>query len=187
VTFLRRRLGLEWGPGVARLTTGRRDRLVRGLSAGSIALVHVDTHNNEGQAGARTVKIDMGDDSVKGVVIGPARAAEPRLQSSGLIVQVSGRSAVLLSVGLTQSAHIESKTSQSGVLIPREALIRFRGSDWAYVRAGPSNFERRLVENPVPEADGFFVSQGFGAGDEVVVAGATALFVAEQALAVKAK
>ncbi len=180
VGFLRRRLGLEWGPGVARLSQSARERLVRGLSTGTIALVHVDTHNNEGQAGARTVKVDIGDGSVKGAVIGRARAAEPRLQSSGLIVEVSGRSAILFSVGLTLSAHIESTTAQAGVLIPRSAVIRFRGSDWAYVRAGPSLFERRLIESPVPEADGFFVSHGFSTGEEVVVGGATALFVAEQ-------
>jgi hypothetical protein len=187
VDILRQRLGLEWGPGVARLGATARRRLVLGLSAGSIALVHVDTHNDEGQAGARFVKVDIGDDSVRGVVIGPARAAEPRLQSSGLIVEVGGRSAILLSVGLTQSAHIESTTAQTGVMIPREAVIRYRGLDWAYVRAGPSAFERRLIDAPVPEADGFFVAHGFAGGDEVVVGGATALFAAEQSPPVKPK
>jgi hypothetical protein len=152
-----------------------------------VALVHVDTHNNQGQTGARSVRIDIGDASVRGAVMGPARAAEPRLQSSGLIVEVSGRLAVLLSVGLTQSAHIESATSETGVLIPRPAVIRFQGSDWAYVREGPTTFERRLIENPVPEADGFFVARGFAPDEEVVDSGATVLFVAEQARPVNTK
>jgi hypothetical protein len=185
VDILRQRLGLEWGPGIARLSDAARRRLVRGLSAGTDALVHVDTHNNAGQTGARFVKVDIGDDSVRGTVIGPARAAEPRLQSSGLIVEVSGRSAILLSVGLTQSAHIESTTAETGVMIPRQAVIRYRGLDWTYVRAGASTFERRLIDNPVPEADGFFVAHGFAGGDEVVVGGATALFAAEQSPPVK--
>jgi hypothetical protein len=180
VAMLRSRLGLEWGPGVARMSAPARARLVRGLAAGQIALVHVDTHNNEGQAGARFVKVDVGDGSVRGVVLGPARAAEPRLQSSGLIVEVTGSSAILLSVGLTQSAHIEAKTTQSGVIAPRAAIIRFRGSDWVYVRTGPAAFDRRALQNPVPEADGFFVSEGLSAGDEVVTQGASALFTAEQ-------
>jgi hypothetical protein len=180
VDILRQRLGLEWGPGIARLGDAARGRLVRELSAGAVALVHVDTHNNEGQAGARFVKVDIGDTSVRGTVIGPARAAEPRLQSSGLIVQVGGRSAILLSVGLTQSAHIESTTAETGVMIPREAVIRYRGLDWAYVRADASTFERRLIDGPVPEADGFFVAHGFAGGDAVVVGGATTLFAAEQ-------
>ena len=180
VSILRRRLDLEWGPGVARMSPQARARLVRNLVAGAAALVHVDTHNNDGQAGARFVKVDVGDSSPRGVVLGPARAAEPRLQSSGLIVEVTGPQAILLSVGLTQSAHIESKSPQQGFVIPRAAIIRFRGSDWAYLRAGPGAFERRLLTNPVAESEGFFVTTGFAAGDEVVTAGAAALFTAEQ-------
>jgi len=180
VTILRRRLGLEWGPGVAGMSAAARGRLVRGLAAGAIALVHVDTHNNEGQPGARFVKVDVGDGSVRGTVLGPARAAEPRLQSSGLIVEVTGPSAILLSVGLTQSAHIETKSPQTGVVVPRAAIIRFQGSDWVYVRSGSGAFERRLIASPIPEEDGFFVAQGLTEGDEVVTQGAASLFTAEQ-------
>jgi hypothetical protein len=180
VQLLRRQVGLQWGPGVARMSPAARDHLVVALSQGSAALVHVDTHNNEGQAGARLVRIDIGDASLRGTVIGPARAAEPRLQSSGLIVEVEGPQAVLLSVGLTQSAHIESSTPRTGVIVPRAAVIRFRGSQWAYVQTGPGTFERRLVLNPVPEQDGYFVASGLAQGERVVVQGAGALFAAEQ-------
>jgi hypothetical protein len=180
VTLLRRQLALTWGPGIARMSDATRARLVKALADGSAALVHVDTHNNDGQAGARFVKVDVGDSSARGVVIGAARAAEPRLQSSGLIVEVTGPQALLLSVGLTQSAHIESSTPQSGVVLPRGSLIRFRGADWVYVRTGPTAFERRLAQDPAPEADGLFVAQGFASGDAVVTKGAQALFAAEQ-------
>ena len=127
VTVLRRQLGLGWGPGVARLSPGRARAAGARPGRRLIALVHVDTHNNEGQAGARSVRVDVGDGSVTARLIGPARAAEPRLQSSGLIVEVTGQSAMLLSVGLTQSAHIATTTPQTGVLIPRAAVIRFEG------------------------------------------------------------
>jgi hypothetical protein len=180
VELLRRQIDLQWGPGVSRLSDARRKVLVAGLAKGAIALVHVDTHNNEGQAGARQVKVDIGNDSITGAVIGPARAAEPRLQSSGLIVEITGKDAILLSVGLTQSAHIEEASSQSGVLLPRGAIIRFRGSDWAYVRVGPTAFQRRLALDPAPEKDGLFVAKGFAAGEAVVTQGATSLFAAEQ-------
>lgn len=186
VEMLRRRLDLEWGPGIARLSDRRRAELVQAVSAGRAALVHVDTHNNEGQAGARAVKVDIGDASVSGVVLGPARAAEPRLQSSGLIVLVSGPRAILLSVGLTQSAHIAQAQSETGVVIPRSAVVRWRGAAWAYVRTAADRFERRLVDAPVPEEDGLFTARGFQSGDEVVTRGAVALFAAEQGQSAKA-
>jgi hypothetical protein len=181
VALLRARLGLEWGPGIARLSDSARERLIVGLSKGTIALVHVDTPSNAGQAGARTVKVDLGDGSVSvpGVVLGPARQAEPRLQSSGLLVEVTGPQAILLSIGLTNSAHIETGAPQPGVLIKREALIRYRGSTWAYVQHGEGQFERRLVQDGEPEDGGVFVASGFSPGDRVVTGGAAGLFAAE--------
>jgi hypothetical protein len=181
VDQLRRRLGLEWGPGIARMGQAQRKALVARLARGDAALVHVDTPSNEGQDGARTVDVDIGSASAHGRVLGPARAAEPRLQSSGLIVEVDGKSAVLLSIGLTNSAHIDSTEAVRGVLLPRTAVIRFQGSDWAYVRRGPTAYERRLLNAPVAQDKGLFVASGFQSGDQVVVQGAAEVFAVERA------
>jgi hypothetical protein len=181
LALLKRRLGLEWGPGIARLPDAQRKALIDELARGSAALVHVDTPNNEGQDGARSVDIDVGSASAHGVVLGAARQAEPRLQSSGLIVKVSGPSAILLSIGLTQSAHINQSSALAGVVLPRSAVIRFEGSDWAYVRRGPTSFERRLIPSPVPQEKGLFAAKGFGPGEEVVSQGAAEIFAIERA------
>jgi hypothetical protein len=180
VQQLRHRLGLEWGPGIQRLSDARRRDLIKALSDGQAALVHIDSPNNEGQAEARSVEIDIGDGQAHGVLLGAARAAEPRLQSSGLIAEVQGKSAILLSVGLIQSAHINTPASSPGVMIPRSAVIRFNGSDWAYVRRGGQGFERRRLDSPTASETGLFVTKGFAAGDELVVQGAAELFGAEQ-------
>ena len=172
LALLRRRIGLEWGPGIARLSDAQRGALIDQLARGTAALVHVDTPSNEGQEGARTVDVDVGSASVHGVVLGAARAAEPRLQSSGLIVKVVGPQAVLLSVGLTQSAHINQSSATEGVVIPRTAVVRFQGSDWAYVAQGPAAYERRLIDAPAPQDKGLFVAKGFRAGEAVVSQGA---------------
>ncbi|MGZ3313184.1 MAG: hypothetical protein ACXWKY_00405 [Caulobacteraceae bacterium] len=180
VELLLQRIGLEWGPGLQRLGDARRRALVRDLSNGQAALVHVDSPNNAGQAQARSVDIDVADTSVHGEVLGAARAAEPRLQSSGLIAVARGKTAVLLSVGLIQSAHINTPASAPGVVIPRTAVIRFNGSDWAYVRRAAQGFERRRLDSPTPDASGLFVTRGFTPGEEVVVQGAAELFGVEQ-------
>jgi hypothetical protein len=178
--ILRQRLGLEWGPGIQRMKDEPRRALIKALSDGQAALVHIDTPNNEGQDKARSVEIDIGDGQAHGELLGAARAAEPRLQSSGLIAVVRGKSAILLSVGLIQSAHINTPASSPGVVIPRSAVIRFNGSDWAYVRRGPQGFERRRLDTPVASEAGLFVTKGFSPGDELVVQGAAELFGAEQ-------
>jgi hypothetical protein len=177
---LRRRVGLEWGPGLARLSDARRQALVLSLSKGRAALVQVDTPDSEGQAGARTVEIDIGAGTVRAPVIGASRTAEARLQSSGLIALVTGPQAILFSVGLTQSARIDQPVAQTGVILPRSALVRFQGLDWAYVRQGPGRFERRQIASPQPEKGGDFVAEGFRPGEEVAVQGVAGLFAAEQ-------
>jgi hypothetical protein len=181
VQLLRKQIGLQWGPGLARLSDARRQALVRALSEGKAALVQVDTPDSQGQAGARTVEIDIGSGSVHAPVIGPSRNAEPRLQSSGLIALVTGKDAILFSIGLTQSARINQPSSQTGVVLPASALIRYEGLEWAYVRKGPGEFERRQLQDPTLEKDGDFVSQGFAPGEAVAVQGVAALFAAEQA------
>ena len=180
VVQLRRQVGLQWGPGVARMSDVRRQALVKALSEGRAALVQVDTPDSAGQAGARTVEIDIGSGQVHAPVIGPSRNAEPRLQSSGLIALVTGKDAILFSIGLTQSARINQPSSQTGVLLPRAALVRYEGSDWVYVRRAPGQFERRQVQGPTPEKDGDFVAQGFQPGEAVATQGVAALFAAEQ-------
>jgi hypothetical protein len=180
VLILRQRIGLEWGPGLQRMSDARRRELIKALSNGQAALVHIDSPNNEGQAQARSVEIDIGDGQAHGELLGAARAAEPRLQSSGLIALVRGKSAILLSNGLIQSAHINTPASAPGVVIPRAAVIRFEGSDWAYVRRGPQGFERRRLDSPTVSDAGLFVTKGFASGDELVVQGAAELFGAEQ-------
>ena len=180
LSLLRRRIGLEWGPGLARLSDQRRGRLIQALAAGKAALVQVDTPSNEGQPGARTVEIDIGDGSVHAPVLGPSRNAEPRLQSSGLIALVTGPQAILFSIGLTQSARINTSSALPGVVIPRGAVVRGQGSDWAYVLTQETHFERRRLADPVPETGGLFVTRGFRPGEVVVVQGVAALFAAEQ-------
>jgi hypothetical protein len=174
-------VGLEWGPGLARLSDARRKALIDAVAKGRAALVQVDTPDSEGQAGARTVEIDIGSGSVQAPVIGPSRTAEARLQSSGLIAVVTGPQAILFSVGLTQGARIDEPGAQTGVILPRSAVVRYQGFTWAFVQRGPGQFERRQVTAPQPEKDGVFVAEGFRAGEVVAVQGVAGLFAAEQA------
>jgi hypothetical protein len=180
LALLRLRLGLEWGPGIARLSQARRKALIAALSQGRAALVQLDTPDDEGQAGVRSAEIDIADKTVTATVLGPSRTAESRLQSSGLIALVTGPQAVLFSNGLTQSARLAKPGQGVGVVLPRSAVLRWEGSDWAYVRTGSGGFERRMLASPTPQGDGYFVSQGVQPGEAVATKGVAALFAAER-------
>jgi hypothetical protein len=188
VTLARRRLGLEWGPAIARLSDRNRVALINSLAAGRAALVRIDTPSNAGQGGVRTAMLEIAPDQppVRAVVLGPARTAEARLISSGLLAEVAGPAAASLSVGFTARARLEAGSARTGVILPREALIRSDGGTWAYVRKGPDSFERRAVESPAPADGGLFVAKGFAPGEQVVTTGAGAVFAAEHAPAAEA-
>ena len=97
-----------------------------------------------------------------------ARPASPNQGCSrrSLIVEVEGSSAILLSVGLTQSAHIEIPSSQQGVILPRAALVPLPRLAMGLC---PNRAQRPSsgdwFPNPVPQENGFFVAGGFVQGE----------------------
>ena len=111
-----------------------------------------------------------------------AAYGQARIQSASSfhLVKVTGKSSVLLSVGLTQSAHIDTSKHLKGVLVPRNAVVRYRGESWAYVQDEHGRFRRVLLQNIVPEDAGLFVSSGVSPNDEIVSEGSSALFAVEQ-------
>ena len=180
LALLRRRLGLEWGAGIAKMSDRQREALIGDLAAGRAALVRIDTSTGQGQAGLRTVDIDFGPLGVfHGTVLGSARAADARLMSPGLIARVGGKNAGLLSNGLSAPVTLTASGPVKGVVAPRAALLRSGGETWVYVRTAEESFVRKPVEGGRPERDGLFTSIGLKPGEQVVTAGAAQLFAAE--------
>ncbi len=180
LSLLRRRLGLEWGPAIARMTDARRSALMGALAAGRAALLRIDTASGAGQLGLRSAEIDLGPLGwVHATVLGPARAADPRLLSPGLIAMASGPQAASLSSGLTAPVRLQTSGPAAGVIVPRSALIRTAGQTWVYVKRDAETFQRRPVTAGQADPGGLFAASGFRAGELVATAGAGALFAAE--------
>lgn len=178
---LERRLSLEWGAGIATLGVDARGRLVTDLAAGGAALLRADAPDRpEGLVGR--VLVDSEDDAVPIAAepIGPAASVDPRLQTVGLICIVRGEAAGALRPGRVLGGRIETATEVTGVVLPRSALVRLDGSVWAYVRTGGESFARREVLEARPIDDGWFVTKGFTAGNEIVTGGAGSLIAVER-------
>jgi len=179
LALLRRRLGLEWGPAIAGMSAGQRAALVSALASGRAALVRIDSASGIGQAGLRSATLDLGPmGTVEAVILGPARAADARLQSPGLIARVSGSQAGILSSGLSAPARMRG-TAQSGFLIPASAVLHMAGGAWVYIETRPGTFIRRRLERTSAVAGGLFAAGGMRPGELIVVQGAAALHAAE--------
>jgi hypothetical protein len=180
LALLRRRVGLEWGDGVARMSTRQRGQLLADIAAGKAALVRIDTPSGEGLMGLKSVELDLGPlGSVRATVLGTARAADPRLLSPGLIATARGRGVRSLSVGLSAPVKLAASAAVTGVVAPRAALLRSKGKTWVYVRTGAETFLRKEVEDSRGDPAGLFTPAGLKAGEQVVTQGAAALFAAE--------
>lgn len=179
VTLLKQRLGLEWGTWFSSQTDVALRQLGSDLSTGKAALVRVDTPSGQGLRGAQTAGLDLGAiGSVDARVLGIARTADARLQSPGLITMVTGPNAAYLSNGLTMKASLYGGGATSGLLVPNGALLRQDGRVYAYVKTGAQTFDRRVVVPVRVVPDGLIVGDGFAAGEQVVVQGASALLTA---------
>ncbi|MDB5456767.1 MAG: hypothetical protein JWP92_2352 [Caulobacter sp.] len=178
LALLRRRVGLEWGPVFA--GDASRARLIGELVTGRAALVRIDAP--AGTIGARAAQMTLGGgETVNVAILGPARTADPRVQTGGLIGLVRGPAAARLGIGVSAPVTLSGGAASVGVVVPRSALIRTAGQTFAYVRKDATHFERRALVAPAPQADGLFSAGGFSPGQAVVVSGAAALFAAEVA------
>jgi hypothetical protein len=182
VTLLQRRLELEWGTAFAAQDDQARDRLVRDVSSGTAALLRADAlERSEGVEGRVTVEIADGVEIATSELLGLSGSADPRMQTIGLFCVVRGDGARMLRPGRVLGGRIETGEPATGVVLPRSALIRTEGSVWAYVRTGAQDFMRREIAGGQPVVDGWFVTDGFDPGTEIVANGAGSMIAIERA------
>ena len=174
-----RRVGLEFGPGLARLDLAARQRLLGEIAAGQAALVRVDVPGAASRSGSRVIIADGGVTAPVSV-LGPAASADARLQSAGLLAIVRGPMARSASAGRVLAASLEQSSRETGVIVPRDALVRWRNAVWAYRRTAQGVFVRRELVDARPVESGWFVTTGFSAGDVVAVGGAGTLLAIER-------
>jgi hypothetical protein len=182
VESARRRLTLEWGDGIMSMTPEKRTALLNDLASVRAELVRVEL-----PVGAMTPKtgshleLHVAADSkpIDATVLGLLPAADPRLQTSGVLAELRGADANL-PIGRMLTATIPAQSNATpGVLVPRGALLRDDSKVWVYVQTATESFIRREVVGYVPEPDGWFVREGFAPGERVVSTGADVLHAVE--------
>jgi hypothetical protein len=178
----RRRLSLEWGDGIGSLTPAKRAALLNDLSRVRAELVRVELPVGVAAPKAAShleLRVAADSEPIDATVLGVLPAADPRLQTSGVLVVLRGAQATL-PIGRMLTAKIPAESAaQPAVVLPRGALLRKDSKVWVYVQTASASFMRREVAGYTLGPDGWFVREGFAPGERVVSAGAASLFAIE--------
>ena len=173
------RLLLGWGKAVA--SQPDLTAFMRALAAQEAALVRVDLPLSESlqtpPSGGRLAALTSPDNPVEAQILGAAPATDPQMQSQGfLFLQKTNP----LPPGATVTAWLSIPgESESGVTVPRDALIRHEAEVFVYVQTGAEMFSRKEIELERPVAGGWFVHEGLKPEEKVVVVGAQQLLSEE--------
>jgi hypothetical protein len=180
--LLKRRLQVEWGPAFGMLSASDLRALTAALASGEAVLMRADSPARPaGITGEIAIRPNPKAKAVVAAPLGLAAVVDPRMQTTGLIGLVRGPAAAMLRPGSVLPGEIRPGTSVAGIVIPRSAIVRHNGTDWAYVKSGPQTFERREIVAPQSTERGWFVRENFAAGDTIVSSGAGALLAVERA------
>jgi len=178
LTLACRKIGLDFGAGLARLGCGGVAGLVREAAEGRAAVVRIDVPQGTPPSGGTIV---IGDGVAAAHILGPAANADPQLQTAGALALVRGPAAAKLGIGRTLPVHFAAAGARNGILVPRAALMRADGGQFVYRALSGGRFARVGLENGEPMAGGWFFADGaLKPGEAIVVAGATTLLGLER-------
>lgn len=170
-----RRVGLEYGSGLARLSDAALGDLIRAIAAGRASLVRIDFPDGAAPDGS---SVQVGAASVR--LLGPAAAADAHLQSAGSLAIVQGPVARDLSAGrVLPASMVAASGTESGVMVPRDALLRYQGGLWVY-RVEQGGYRRVELTDARAQGDGWFAGAGVKPGDRVAVGGPAVLLFMER-------
>lgn len=173
VRLAQQRIGIEFGPGLLRLGITQVRLLAGAIAHGEAALVRIDIPSANLAPGT-TVSVAAGPATSMVRVLGPAGAADARLQSAGVLAVLRGPIARQSLTGRVLTARIAAGPARTGLLVPRDAIVRFQGQMWVY-RQTAKGFFRVALSDPVSVPDGWLIRDGLGLGDHIAVRGGAGL------------
>ena len=137
------------------------------------------TSFDEASTRARVRIEGLGERSFDAERVGEALAVDPRTHGRTLLLAMHANKAPLRA-GAAVTAYLSIGTAPvNGVTIPRQAIVRYGGRSWVYVKVRDDAFVRREVLLDRATDAGWFVRTGFAVGDAVVVVGAQVLLSEE--------
>jgi len=175
------RLVSAWGTAIANRES--LPELIKSLGSLESALVQVSVPATESlnstPNGAQLMTLAESNAPIPATILGPAPAVDPQTQGRGFLLLVSPNPAHLAPGAAVTAFLALPGESQSGVVVPADAIVRFNGSKWAYLQIADDKFERTKLELERPISNGWFASKGLKPEQKVVTVGAQELLSEE--------
>jgi len=173
------RLLLGWGKAVA--SQSDLPGFLHSLADREAALVRIDLPLDQAlkspPSGGRLAAITSPENFVPGQFLGPAPNADPQMQSQGFFL-LQKSSPLPPGSAVVGWLDVPGET-ESGVCVPRSALLRHEGEVFVYLQTGDDAFTRKQIELDRPIEKGWFVHEGLKPNDKVVIVGAQQLLSEE--------
>lgn len=179
---LKESLNVEWGEKLAALAAEASSKVFDSLSARREVLVRIALPESLSRDLSSTVlKIrpaGVVDAPAGARYLGPAPQSDPGLLGATHFFLAQGSQ---FRQGMRVAGLIDQEAqARDGVVVPHEAVVWHGGKAWCYVQAEPEEFVRREVAAAEEIPGGWFNTQGFEAGEKVVIRGAQLLLSEEQ-------
>lgn len=130
---------------------------------------------------AATVRLPDGSQD-SAALLSPAPRTDPRLQGISFFytLHTDAQSTSALPPGAVLSASLPVGAETHGAMVPGSAVVWWQGRAWIYTMHAPGKFVRHELPTDNPTESGWFVPQGFAAGEPIVITGAQLLLSEEQ-------
>lgn len=165
-----------WGRAIA----SREDLpdFVKGLASQQSALAQVSVPLAQTEMlkaapiSARVTTVAENAEPVPAELLGPAPSVDPQLQGQGFLLRVSPNPTHLAPGAAVTAFLALPGDAQKGVIVPRDAVVRFGGEKWAYVQVAADKFQRVELTLDRPMPNGWFVTRDLKPDQKVVTVGA---------------
>ena len=166
----------QWGPVLARLIT-RGPQALRDYVDGHASLLEVVLPNGTRAPTGSSIQVWSTDGQPStATLLGPSPRADAVVQGPTFFYRTTA-AGLRSGQRLRATVPLESAV-RHGVNVPTAAVVWYAGLPWVYIETAAGQFQRRPLDQ-VRDAQGWFQTRGFRAGEKVVVRGGELLLSQE--------
>jgi len=172
---------LNWGKKLTEWALSADADQLSGFLSGKKTLLHITLPVNKQLASEiQSIEVEASGNrsaATKAELISAAPQTDASVQGESYFFQTDGRR---IRTGMRVAAWIpEQGENQSGVVIPKSALIWYMDQAFVYIKTAKEQFSRRAIDHYSATAGGYFIGSGLSAGEQLVVTGGQMLLSEE--------